>query len=90
MLQVNISGQSNEKLTIDVDPDETKFNNTFILILKSMIIKQKRIPVEPENIRLIFAGKPLENSKRFKDYGIYDKATILYVVRLPGGSSAFD
>lgn len=90
MLQVYISGQNGEKLTIDMGPDETKFDNTMILELKSMIIKQKGIPVEPESMRLIFAGKPLENTKKFKDYNIYNKATILYVVRLPGGSSFFE
>jgi len=85
MLQINIYGQANENLTIDIDPDENVFKNTSILQLKKKFIEKKCLPAEPENIRLIFAGKPLEDTRKFSDYGIQNNSTVMYVVRLPGG-----
>lgn len=85
MKQVIIHGQSNEKWNIDIDPDENIFENTTISELKNKIFKQKSLPVQLETIRLIYAGKPLEDQKKFKDYGIIDKSIILFVARLPGG-----
>lgn len=85
MFQVSISGLCNEKLTIKIDADQDVFNNTTILQLKQKIIKEKNFPAEPENIRLIFAGKPLDNANKFKDHGIQNGSNILLVYRLPGG-----
>ena len=46
--------------------------------------------IEAEHQRLIFGGKELEDKKNgvvktVKYYGIFNEATIMLVIRLPGG-----
>ncbi|GCB83497.1 hypothetical protein scyTo_0024388, partial [Scyliorhinus torazame] len=38
-----------------------------------------------DDLRLLFANVQLEDGKKFSDYQIKDKSTILMVLRLPGG-----
>ena len=63
--------------TFDVDLD----NNT-IEEFKAMIFDKLGSPIC--NIRLIFAGKQLENERTFKDYKIPKESTIHQVLRLAG------
>ena len=68
-----------------------EFGKMTIADLKRKI--HERIPeVEPEGMRLIFAGKQLEETRNddimtLADYNLQKNSTIQLVVRLPGGIS---
>ena len=85
MLILNIHGMGGEKYTISVCEDITEFKNFKIKQLKEKMIKDKGLPVSPEHVSFIFAGKQLEDNNCLDDYKITDKSTILSVFRLPGG-----
>ncbi|XP_028668971.1 polyubiquitin-like [Erpetoichthys calabaricus] len=85
--QVIINGLRDEKTTIDLGSSEEEMNNTTVLELKTKILQ--RLPGNsdsPEDLRLIFANKQLEDSAKLSDYQIKDKSIILMVLRLPGGN----
>uniref|UniRef100_H3A189 Ubiquitin-like domain-containing protein n=1 Tax=Latimeria chalumnae TaxID=7897 RepID=H3A189_LATCH len=89
--QVIVLGMKGEKLSIDVAQSEKEFNETTVLILKRKVLE--RIPGaelgnEPEELRLLFANKQLEDEKILSHYEIRDKSSIMLVVRLPGGTGA--
>ena len=85
MYEVNIHGIENEKFTIGFTCSESEFQNTTIKQLKERIISEKSLPIEIENMRLIFTGKQLEDDQTFDYYSIKHKSTIMSVVRVPGG-----
>ena len=85
MIQVNIQGMGNEKFKIDIGKNELELVTTSVLSLKTKIINEKALGINPENLRLIFAGKQLENEKNLSDYGITDKSLIMMVLRVTGG-----
>uniref|UniRef100_A0A8C4TD49 Ubiquitin-like n=1 Tax=Erpetoichthys calabaricus TaxID=27687 RepID=A0A8C4TD49_ERPCA len=85
--QVIIQGIMDKKSTIDVGSSEEEMNNTTVLELKKkLLLKLPGNSDSPEDLRLIFAGKQLEDSGKFSDYHIKDKSIILMVLRLPGGN----
>jgi hypothetical protein len=85
MIQVNIQGMSNEKFKIDIGENESELKAISVLTLKNKIIANKGLDISSELLRLIFAGKQLENEKMLSDYGITDKSLILMVLRVKGG-----
>jgi ubiquitin-large subunit ribosomal protein L40e len=85
MIQVNIQGMSNEKFKIDIGENESELKSISVLTLKNKIIANKGLDISSEFLRLIFAGKQLENEKMLSDYGITDKSLILMVLRVKGG-----
>ena len=88
MFQVAIHGFGGENYLVDIETeDENEFNSMSILELKKKILDQTALPANSETLRILFAGKQLENEKTFKDYGIMDKSKLMIVFRLPGGGS---
>ncbi|XP_078419783.1 uncharacterized protein LOC144693721 [Cetorhinus maximus] len=84
--QVFVVGLKGEKLTVDVSESEAKFNAMTISKFKEKLLQ--KLPGQAargEDLRLLFANSELEDDKKFSDYKINEKSTILMVLRLPGG-----
>ena len=85
MIQVNVQGISGDKFTVDVGDDENEFKKVSVLELKRRIISKKGLDTKPEQLRLIFGGKQLDDEKLLVDYGVTHKSLIMSVIRVIGG-----